>query len=101
LSRAPARSARSAASGLSLAPVLDMPAARRLAAVLGECRGRPIEVDASRVKRIGALALQVLLSARKTWAADGHLLRLRDPSPQLCEALALSGAQELGGAERE
>ena len=89
---------RGAASAVVHLPArLELPAVQRLADELAQCRGGPAELDASQVQRMGALALQVLLSARKTWAADGQQLMIKDPSPQFCEAMALFGVAPFGG----
>jgi len=77
---------------LQLEPVLDLGAAERLHARLAGLRGGPLEIDASQVERLGGLCLQVLLSARQTWAADGHSVRLSHPSPAFDDAWALFGA---------
>ena len=75
-----------------LPEVLGMEAAGPLAGELLACRGRPMRVDASAVERIGALCLQVLLSARKTWTADGVPMAVDQPSPNFQDALVLIGA---------
>jgi chemotaxis protein CheX len=77
---------------LQLEPVLDLGAAERLHARLVALRGGPIEIDASQVERLGGLCLQVLLSARQTWAADGHSARLSQTSAAFDDAWALFGA---------
>ena len=66
---------------LQLDPVLDLGAAERLHEHLMGLRGRPLDIDASAVERLGGLSLQVLMSAQKTWAADGRALRVCTPSP--------------------
>jgi hypothetical protein len=43
---------------------LDMPAALQLAEAFAKRLGEPLAVDASRVARLGASRLQVLLAAR-------------------------------------
>ncbi|RZJ31130.1 MAG: STAS domain-containing protein [Brevundimonas sp.] len=55
-----------------LPSVLDIRAAGPLQAELLGLRGQPVTLDASAVERLGGLCLQVLLSARATWAADGQ-----------------------------
>ena len=77
---------------LQLEPVLDLGAAERLHARLVSLRGGPIEIDASQVERLGGLCLQVLLSARRTWAADGQSARLSQTSPAFDDAWTLFGA---------
>lgn len=57
---------------LALPAVLDIQSAEALRAQLLGARGRPLTIDGSAVERLGGLCLQVLLSARRTWAADGH-----------------------------
>ncbi|WP_420472004.1 MULTISPECIES: STAS domain-containing protein [unclassified Brevundimonas] len=57
-----------------LPSVLDIRAAGPLQAEILGLRGQPLTVDASGVDRLGGLCLQVLLSARTTWAADGQPL---------------------------
>ena len=86
---------------MHLPQVLDLPAAQTLAAELLTRRGAPAEIDASAVQRVGAQALQVLLSARKTWASDGQDLTVCNPSTDFIEALDLFGAAPFGGASVE
>ncbi len=87
---------RAATAVVHLPPRLELPDAQRLAGELARCRGRPAALDASQVQRMGALALQVLLCARRTWAFDGQSLSVRDPSPQFRDAMALFGAGSFG-----
>lgn len=78
-----------------LPAVMDLNAAAPLAAELLALRGRPVRLDASSVERLGGLCLQVLLSARATWAADGVSLSLEQASTALRDALGLAGAAGL------
>jgi len=80
---------------LSLSPILDLQAAEPLRAELMVLRGRPLSIDASQVGRLGGLCLQVLISARKTWAEDGQSLSVDDPSDAFTEHLASFGDPEL------
>ena len=57
--------------------------------------GRDLVLDASGVQRLGGLCLQVLLSAARTWAADGVNLRLGSVSQPLGEQWAAFGAPDL------
>jgi chemotaxis protein CheX len=77
---------------IALPPVLDLKAARPLAGELLAARGGPVSLDASKVERLGALCLQVLLSARLTWAADDKSLILKDASPAFEEQFQRLGA---------
>jgi len=76
---------------LRLPASLDLPAARPLAAALLARRGRPIVIDASAVGQLGAQCIQVLLSARRTWEADGVPLSIVDCAPRMIEDLKLIG----------
>jgi chemotaxis protein CheX len=77
---------------LRLGQVLDLNAAGPLASELLALRGRDIDVDASAVQRLGAQCLQVLLSARATWDADGAAFAVVSASDEFTATLALLGA---------
>ena len=83
---------------LRLEPVLDLKAAGPLKEAFLAMRGQPVEVDASGVQRLGGLCLQVLLSARRTWAADGADFRIADASTAFAETMTLFGAEARMGA---
>lgn len=83
------------AATLTLAPVLDLNAAGPLKAEILAHRGQDLTLDASAVERLGGLCLQVLLSAARTWAADGLNLSLGFVSQALTEQWAAFGAPEL------
>lgn len=76
-----------------LGPVLDLNAASPLAAELLALRGRDVAVDASAVERLGAQCLQVLLSARRTWDADGAAFAVVSASDDFTTTLALLGGR--------
>jgi chemotaxis protein CheX len=80
------------AAVLRLNQVLDLNAAAPLATQLLALRGQNVEVDASAVERVGAQCLQVLLSARATWSADGAAFAVVAPSEEFTATLALLGA---------
>jgi chemotaxis protein CheX len=84
---------------LTLPAILDLKAARPLADQFLALRGGAVRVDASKVERLGALCLQVLLSAQITWAGDRQALTLKDPSPALEDQARCLGAR--GGAFRK
>ena len=77
---------------LRLSQVLDLNAASPLAQELLTLRGGPVEVDASAVERLGAQCLQVLLSARATWDADGAAFAVVQASDEFTSTVALLGA---------
>jgi chemotaxis protein CheX len=77
---------------VSLPAILDLKEAKLLADQLKAVRGRPLKLDASRVERLGGLCLQILLSARNTWAADNLPIAVVNSSPAFTDALAAFGA---------
>ena len=79
---------------LILADVLDLNAAEPLKAELLALRGNALTLDASAVQRLGGLCLQVILSARQTWAADGVNLNLASVSEAWAEQWAAFGAPD-------
>lgn len=81
------------AAALRLPAALDLPAARPLAAALLERRGQPITIDASAVGQVGAQCVQVLLSAKRTWEADGVPLSIANCAPRMIEDLKLIGIE--------
>jgi chemotaxis protein CheX len=81
----------------ALPEVMDSRAARGLAARLLELNGQAAVLDASAVRRMSALCLQVLLSARRATASGGASIEVRDPSPAFREGVTLLGAQTLIG----
>jgi chemotaxis protein CheX len=72
-----------------------MAAAAPLRMALIERRGGDLDLDGGEVQRLNGLCLQVLLSAAKTWEADGARLRLIDPSEPLMQTLHTAGANGL------
>ena len=55
---------------ISLAAVLDLNEASTLRGKLMGLRGSNVVIDASGVDRIGALCVQVIMAAAKTWDED-------------------------------
>ncbi len=74
-----------------LSEVLDIKAALPLAEGLLAQRGTELVIDASRVERLGAQSLQILLSAVSTWHADGLSIEFIDPSEPFIQCLAVFG----------
>ena len=77
---------------IQLAAILDVRAAGPLAAELAARRGQDVTLDACEVRRLGAQCLQVLLSARASWAAEGVCFRVSAPSDDFTDTLTLLGA---------
>ena len=80
---------------IELPTVLGLNEAAPLCAQLRALRGRPVKIEASQVERMGGLCLQVLLSARKTWALDGVPLAIANSSVAFKESVALLGASSI------
>jgi chemotaxis protein CheX len=76
---------------LRLPDCLDLLAATPLARALLERRGAPIVLDGSAVHQLGAQCVQVLLSAKRTWDADGVPLSIVNCAPRMIEDLQLLG----------
>jgi chemotaxis protein CheX len=81
----------SSARSLQLPEILDLRAAGPLSAEFLAHRGNHVAVDASRVQRVGAQCVQVLLSAVATWAHDGHNFEVVKPSAEFGDGIALLG----------
>ncbi|MBY5974105.1 STAS domain-containing protein [Pseudooceanicola marinus] len=76
---------------LVLQPKLDLPAAAPLAEAL---RGRldgDVVLDGSQVTQVGALCLQVMLSAATSLRSKGHAMSLTNLSDKVVEQLAQMG----------
>ena len=83
---------------LALAEALDMRAAGPLLQEVLARRGAPLELDASKVERLGGQCLQVLLAAHAAWTAEGHAFQLSNPSTAFKDGCALMGADALAAA---
>ena len=86
---------------LTLPAVLDLTAAGALHQTLLSHRGAPLALDAGEVKRLGGQCLQLLLSAGRTWAADGVPIRLGGASDAFERDLALMGLDREALFQRE
>lgn len=79
-------------NNLVLPPVLDLRAAALLRTGLLQSRDADLQIDASEVRQLGGLCLQVLLSAHATWQADGRVFQLGSASDEFVAGMALFGA---------
>lgn len=70
---------------VTLPAIVDVRAAEPLKAELLALRGQPVTIDASAVDRLGGLGLQVLMSAVRTWHADGQVLIFINVSEAMTE----------------
>lgn len=80
-----------AAKKLSLEKVLDLNEASALHGKLMALRGSDVAVDASSVERAGALCVQVLMSAAKTWEEEKHSFTFAKISDALAKTMQLIG----------
>src|SRR5208282_1705048 len=76
---------------LRLPECLDLLAAKPLARALLERRGKPIVLDGSSVRQLGAQCVQLLLSAKRTWSVDGVALSIVNCTPRMIGDLQLLG----------
>ncbi len=76
---------------ITLAPRLDLSQAVPLATALQGHADGDLAVDASAVTHLGALGLQVLAAAARTWRAGGHRFIISPRSEAFDEALGLFG----------
>jgi len=84
-----------------LPSVIDLKAVTPLHQELLAARGRSVSIDASGVTRLGALGLQVLMSARNTWAEDGQPFAIVQPSEEFNGAMQLFAAPDFNAADAE
>jgi len=82
-------------TSLPLPSKMDAAAAHGLKAALLERGGGSLSLDASEVQQMGALCLQVLLSAQKSWRHEGLGFVVKNPSPAFRDSVALLGAETL------
>ena len=66
---------------------LDIKATSPLVDELLKLRGSDLLIDAAEVKNVGSQCLQILLSAKKTWEADGYYYAITRPSQAFCDGL--------------
>jgi chemotaxis protein CheX len=76
-----------------LPPILDLKAASQLMEMFLAHRGENLYIDGEQVQRLGGQCLQVLLSARQAWEADGHNLLVDNISEDGVAALELLGVE--------
>ncbi|NJC39821.1 chemotaxis protein CheX [Brevundimonas alba] len=88
-------------AALVLPAVLDIQQAAPLRDDLLALRGQPVVIDGSAVERLGALCLQVLISAQQTWARDGLSLQIDQASEAFAAQWNAFGATDYALAQRE
>lgn len=88
---------------MTLPAVMDSPGAAELAERLMAVRGASVQLDGGEVTFAGALALQVLVSARRQWSSDDMPFELVSPSDAFRESCRLLGIEpaDLGVAAED
>ncbi|MDV7269780.1 STAS domain-containing protein [Thioclava sp. A2] len=76
---------------LTLAAKLDLSHVAELTSSIRANSGQDLAIDASRVTHLGALALQVLVSAARNWGEAGFDLIISPRSDSFDEALTVFG----------
>lgn len=74
-----------------LAPKLDLPAASALLTTLRGRTDADLVLDMAEVKHLGALCLQVLISAATSAVAEGRKISLINASDRVSDQLRLMG----------
>ncbi|GCA48552.1 MULTISPECIES: STAS domain-containing protein [Sinorhizobium] len=85
-------SRNSARNTLKLAPVLDLNEATVLHESLLALKGGAVAIDASAVERVGALCVQVLMAAARSWEADRLSFTFAEVSDAFIKTTQLIGA---------
>lgn len=86
---------------LRLPVKLNSAGATDLRAEIAARAGADLTLDAGDVAQVGALCLQVLLSARAAWRQAGHAFEITNLSSQVCASMAVLGVapSEIGQSE--
>lgn len=79
------------AESIVLTPKLDVAAASALLTTLRENKQPELILDMSEVRLLGALCLQVLLSAAKTAEAEGQKMTITNVSDRVQDQMRLMG----------
>ncbi|MCB1356346.1 MAG: anti-sigma factor antagonist [Maritimibacter sp.] len=86
----------SAPDGVELATLelparLDLKSAEPLKNEILAQRGHGLALDAGKVEHLGAIGLQLIRSAARSWAEDGHVLAFVGASNDLADQMVLLG----------
>ena len=89
-----------AAGDMPILPdLLDLSTAAAVRQMLLDRRGADLALDASNVRKVSAVGLQVVISAARTWQADGHDFRIETPTRQMRDAFDIMGFDTSGLCE--
>jgi chemotaxis protein CheX len=70
---------------------LDLPAASRLRQALQDCPDHEVIVDMAQVTHLGALCVQVLISAARSLQSQGRNLSMLNTTDRVLDQLRLMG----------
>ncbi len=76
---------------VALAPKLDTAASADLRKALVAAKDDDVVLDASAVEMVGALCLELLMSAGVLWPKAGHTISIENTSPQMTDDLGRFG----------
>ena len=76
---------------LQLSQDLDGSQVKPLLDQLAKKRGNPLQINASKVERLGAPCAQVLVAAARTWRDEMHVLQIVKPSESFIEGIDQMG----------
>ena len=76
---------------MKLGARLDTAQAGPLAAAILEHAGQDLQLDATEVTHFGAMGLQVIRAAAKSWQSSGHALSLAGLSEDCIDQIGLLG----------
>lgn len=88
-------------TSMTLAPKLDLRAASQLRDELMANTGADLVLDAAQVNHFGALSLQVIRAAAKSWSTAGHKITLTNVSADIADQLSLLGFTEESATQWE
>ena len=76
---------------LQLSQDLDGSQVKPLLDQLAKKRGNTLQINASKVERLGAPCAQVLVAAARTWRDEMHVLQIVKPSESFIEGIDQMG----------
>lgn len=91
MTRGPHTKDKDAPRRIALPTVIDLPRAGALRDEIAAARGAPLVLDAAGVERIGGLGQQLVLSAARSWQADGVAFAIAAPSTGFIASAATLG----------
>lgn len=75
-----------------LPDVLDQRGAQNVSQQLIALVGQPLVIDASALRRLGAVGLEMLIATQRQWREDGANFHIQDWSPESLDMLMRLGS---------